>query len=80
MREEPGSFGRSLLTLWYILCPELALRDGGGSMVSIRCIQGAAKGSREPLTLNPTFEGTAQDVLQLFKVLENPPEPHVFDG
>ena len=32
-------------------------------MVSIRCVQGAAEGSRELLTLNPT--------LQLFEALEN---------
>ena len=40
-------------------------------MVFIRCIKGAAEGSRELLTLNPMPKGALQDILQLFKDLEN---------
>ena len=40
-------------------------------MESIRCVQGQAEGSREPLILVPISEGISQDVLESFRVQEN---------
>ena len=40
-------------------------------MVSIGCIQGQAKGVREPLVLVPISEGIPQDVLESFGVQES---------
>ena len=40
-------------------------------MESIRCDQGQAEGSREPLVLIPISEGISQDVLESFGVQEN---------
>ena len=71
MRGELGISRREALTLWYILYPELAERGGGNLMGFIGCIQGVAEGSRELLALNPTSKGAPQDILQLFKALEN---------
>ena len=71
MRGELGISKRDLLSLWYVLHPDLAQRDGEGSMESITCIQGQGEGSRGPPVLIPTSEGIPQDVLESFRVQQN---------
>ena len=62
---------RDLLSLWYVLHPDLAQRDGEGSMGSTVCIQGQAEGHREPLVLVTISERIPQDVLESIRVQEN---------
>ena len=71
MRGELGISRRSLLSLWYVLHPDLSLRDGEDSMESIACVQGQGEGSREPPVLVPISEGIPQDVLESFGVQES---------
>ena len=71
MRGEPEIFRRNLLSLRYILHPDLAQRDGGGSMESITCVHGQGGGSRGQLVLVPISEGFPQDVLESFGVQES---------
>ena len=71
MKGELGISRRGLLSLWYVLHPDLALRDGGGSMKSIACIQGQGEGSRGQLALVPISKGIPQDVLESFGVQED---------
>ena len=71
MRGELGISRRNPLSLWYILHPDLAQRDGGGSMESIACVQGQGEGSRGQLVLVPISEGIPQDILESFGVQED---------
>ena len=71
MRGELGISKRDLLSLWYVLHPDLAQRDGEDSMGSIACVQGQGEGSRGPLVLVPISEGIPQDVLESFGVQES---------
>ena len=71
MRGELGISKRDLLSLWYVLHPDLAQRDGEGSMESIACVQGQGEGSRGPPVLVPILEGIPQDVLESFRVQES---------
>ena len=71
MKRGPGSWEKALLTRWYVLHHELDLRNGGGSMGSIVCVQGQAEGIREQLVLVPISEGIPQDVLESFGVQES---------
>ena len=71
MKGELGISRKGLLSLWYVLHPDLAQRDGEGSMESIACIQGQGEGSRGQLVLVPISEGIPQDVLESFRVQES---------
>ena len=71
MKGELGISRKGLLSLWYVLHPDLAQRDGGGSMESIACIQGQGEGSRGQLVLVPISKGIPQDVLESFGVQES---------
>ena len=77
MKEELGISRRDLLSLWYILHPDLALRDGEGLMGSIACVQGQGEGSRGQLCLVPISEGIPQDVLESFGVQEDQEDLHL---
>ena len=71
MRGGLGISRGSLLSLWYVLHPDLAQRGGEDSMGSITCIQGRGEGSRGPPVLVPISEGIPQDVLESFRVQES---------
>ena len=71
MRGELGISRKGLISLWYILHPDLAQRDGGGSTESIVCIQGQGEGSRGQPVLIPISKGIPQDVLESFGVQED---------
>ena len=71
MRGELEISRKDLLSLWYILHPDLVQRGGEGSMGSIVCIQGQGEGSRGPPVLVPISEGIPQDVLESFGVQES---------
>ena len=71
MRGESGIFRKGLFSLWYVLHPDLAQRDGGDSMGSIKCVQGQGGGSRGQIILIPISEGIPQDILQSFGVQES---------
>ena len=71
MRGELGISRRGPLSLWYVLHPDLAQRDGGGSMESIACVQGQGEGSRGLLVLVPISEGIPQDIWESFGVQED---------
>ena len=71
MRGGLGTFERDPLSLWYVLHPDLALRDGEDLMGFIACVKGQGEGSREPPILVPISEGIPQDVLESFRVQEN---------
>ena len=68
MKGELGISRKGLLSLWYVIHPDLAQRDGGGSMESITCVQGQGEGTRGQLVLVPISEGIPQDVLESFGV------------
>ena len=70
MRGGLGISKKDLLCRWYILHPDLAQRDGEGSMGFIACVQGQGEGSRGPPVLVPISEGIPQDVLESFGVQE----------
>ena len=71
MRRGPESCKRVPLAQWCVPHLELDLRNGGGSMGSIGCVQGQAEGIREPLVPVPISEGIPQDVLESFGVQES---------
>ena len=71
MRGELGISKRNLLSLWYVLHPDLVQRDGEDSMGSIACVQGQGEGSRGPPVLVPISEGIPQDILESFQVQES---------
>ena len=71
MRAELEISRRGLLSLWYVLHPDLAQRDGAGLMESIACVQGQEEGSRGQLVLIPISEEIPQDVLESFGVWES---------
>ena len=71
MKGELGISRRGLLSLWYVLHPDLAQKDGEGSMESIACVQGQGEGSRGQPVLVPIFKGIPQDVLESFRVQES---------
>ena len=71
MKGGPGISRRVLPSLWYVLHPDLVLKDGEDSMGFIACVQGQGEGSRGQLTLVPISEGIPQDVLESFGVLES---------
>ena len=71
MKGELGISRKGLLSLWYVLHPDLAQRDGGGSMESIAYVQGQGEGSRGQLVLIPISEGIPQDILESFRVQES---------
>ena len=68
MKGELGISRRGLPSLWYVPHPDLAQRDGGGSMESTACVQGQGEGIRGQLILVPISEGIPQDVLESFGV------------
>ena len=71
MRGGLESCKRVPLAQWCVPHLELDLRNGGGSMGSIGCVQGQAEGIREPLVPVPISEGIPQDVLESFGVQES---------
>ena len=71
MRGELEISKRGLISLWYVLHPDLAQRDGEGSMESIACVQGQGERSRGQLALVPISQGIPQDVLESFGVQED---------
>ena len=71
MRGELEISRKDLPSLWYVLHPDLVLRDGGDSMESIACVQGQGEGSRGQLVLIPISEGIPQDVLESFGIQES---------
>ena len=71
MKGELGISRKGLLSLWYVLHPDLAPKDGGDSTESITCVQGQTEGLREQLVLVPISEGIPQDVLESFRVQED---------
>ena len=71
MKGGPGISRRDLPSLWYVLHPDLVLKDGEDSMGFIACVQGQGDRSRGQLVLIPISEGIPQDVLESFRVQES---------
>src|ERR1700743_1142986 len=71
MREGLEISRKGLPSLWYVLHPDLAQRDGEGLMESFTCVQGQGEGSKGPPVLIPISEGIPQDVLESFGVQES---------
>ena len=71
MRRGPEILKRGPHSLWYILHPDLALKNGEGLTGSIACVQGQGEGHIAPLILVPISEGIPQDVQEIFGVQES---------